>query len=811
MVQQTDGTDLRPAIDFHPIVDAFPDLVWAMDARGHCQFANRRWRDYTGQSPADTIGLGWQAAIHWSDLERVRSSWEGDGDGIAVDIGLRRHDGIYSRFTVTRTRLPDNEVEGISWCGTARPSDATARAIIDLKRAETLLEGEVRVLEMVALGRPLRAVLDALSRLVEEISSDCLCSILLVSPDRSHFRVGAGPSLPDEYNRILDGKTIDGGYGPCSLSVLRKEPVITADLANDPRWAGSVWPPLMKAYGYASCWSMPIMSGSGEVSGIFALYRRDPVSPTAAEQQLVDRFTKIAEIAINRSLADDALRESEARLLRTLAQLEQGQRLSKTGSFTADIQADTHQWSAEFYRIFDIDPAERPSLKAVRERIHPDDLELYGREIQRGVDGGNSDFIFRVVTREGEVRHLRGVAKIIERRDGRPIFMGTVQDITESTLAAAALLASESDLRRANAYLTEAQRLSLTGSFTWDVQADEHNWSEQIYRTFGFDPATKVTMSTIQRAVHPDDMAEVERVIGGAFEGKDFDIVFRIVTPAGEVRHAHVVGHRMEYISDRPVFVGALRDVTEQRRREEALEKARAELAHVARVTTLSALTASIAHEVSQPLSGILTNANTSLRMLASDPPDLDGAAAGVRRAIRDTDRATEVVKRLRALFARRPAAIEAVDVNEITSDVITLTAAELSRQRVIVQTDLDRDLPPASGDRVQLQQVILNLVLNAGEAMATINDRPRRLLVRTHTEAGGLISLSVEDAGPGFERGAAEKLFESFYTTKEGGMGVGLSISRSIIENHGGRIWAAANEAGGATFSFAIPGTSAR
>jgi signal transduction histidine kinase len=221
-------------------------------------------------------------------------------------------------------------------------------------------------------------------------------------------------------------------------------------------------------------------------------------------------------------------------------------------------------------------------------------------------------------------------------------------------------------------------------------------------------------------------------------------------------------------------------------------------------------LTASIAHEVNQPLSGIITNASTCLRMLAADPPNLDGARETARRTIRDGNRASDVIKRLRALFGRKDAAAETLDLNDATREVILLSLARLQRNRVVLQPELADDLPPVTGDRVQLQQVILNLLLNASEAMSIVADRPRQLVIRTERDEGGRVRLSVRDAGTGVHPEDLDRLFEAFYTTKSGGMGIGLSVSRSIIESHQGRLWAAPNDGPGATFSFSIPCESA-
>jgi signal transduction histidine kinase len=217
-------------------------------------------------------------------------------------------------------------------------------------------------------------------------------------------------------------------------------------------------------------------------------------------------------------------------------------------------------------------------------------------------------------------------------------------------------------------------------------------------------------------------------------------------------------------------------------------------------------LTASIAHELNQPLSGIITNANTCLRILAADSPDLDTARETARRTIRDGNRASEMIARLRAMFIKKESTTEPVDLNEATREVIALSSSEFQRNQVVIQSELADDLPTIIGDRIQLQQVIVNLVRNASDAMVDAPDRPRKLLIRTEREDGDRVRVMVRDTGVGFDRQSMEKLFDAFYTTKRDGMGIGLSVSRSIVERHHGRLWAEPNDGPGATFSFSIP-----
>jgi signal transduction histidine kinase len=217
-------------------------------------------------------------------------------------------------------------------------------------------------------------------------------------------------------------------------------------------------------------------------------------------------------------------------------------------------------------------------------------------------------------------------------------------------------------------------------------------------------------------------------------------------------------------------------------------------------------LTASIAHEVNQPLSGIVTNASTCLRMLAADPPNVDGARETAQRTIRDGHRASDVIKRLRALFSKRKATTESLDLNEAMREVLALSLGDLQRNRVILEAELASALPPVTGDRVQLQQVILNLLQNASDAMSSVDDRPRRLVIKTEHDNGDHVRVMVQDAGVGFPPQDADRLFDAFYTTKDDGMGIGLSVSRSIVEKHHGRLWAVPNDGPGATVSFSIP-----
>src|SRR3984957_11297259 len=394
------------------------------------------------------------------------------------------------------------------------------------------------------------------------------------------------------------------------------------------------------------------------------------------------------------------------------------------------------------------------------------------------------------------------------------LYTDSYREICECKRSKEELRRSEDRFRRREEFLKEAPRLTLTGGFAWRISTDEIAWSQQLYRIFEFDPAVRVTLELTASRVHSEDLPMLGDMLERTRnEAADFEYEHRLLMPDGSVKYIHLVAHATRDGNGRLEYIGAAQDVTQNQLAQDALSKARSELAHVARITSLGALTASIAHEVNQPLSGVITNASTCLRMLAADPPNIDGARETARRAIRDGTRASDVIKRLRALFTKKGMASEVVDLNAAAREVIALSESELQAGRVILRSELAEDLPPVSGDRVQLQQVILNLLLNATDAMSGVEDRPRQLLMKTEREGdeGDRVRLTVQDTGIGFEPSGVERLFDAFYSTKSGGMGLGLSVSRSIVESHRGRLGAVPNEGPGATFWFSIPHAGTR
>ena len=368
----------------------------------------------------------------------------------------------------------------------------------------------------------------------------------------------------------------------------------------------------------------------------------------------------------------------------------------------------------------------------------------------------------------------------------------------------------EEALRRSEAYLAEAQRLSHTGSWAIDYGNTKllHSSAEH-HRLFGFDPAGGMPPWREWRLrVHPDDRAMTDEVIGGSYRAHtDFELDYRICRPDGTIKYLHVVGHPvLNTAGDVVEFVGTSIDMTERRQAEESRQDTQNKLAHANRVATLGQLTASITHEIKQPLAATVANAHAALGWLGRRPPDLEEVRQALDRIVEVGHRAGDVVTQIRALVQKAPPRKDRVDLNAAIREVIELARGEAMRNDVSMRTQLADGLPLILGDRVQLQQVILNLVLNAVEAMGAERDGARELTIATGEDGAKDVSVTVRDSGPGLGPEGLERLFDAFYSTKPGGMGMGLAICRSIIDTHGGKIFAAANVPRGAVFCFTLP-----
>lgn len=412
---------------------------------------------------------------------------------------------------------------------------------------------------------------------------------------------------------------------------------------------------------------------------------------------------------------------------------------------------------------------------------------------------------------EGELIHTRldGTAVTVASRwsvqtdeQGHAVgVMETNNDISERKQA-------EDALRRSESYLAEAQRLSRTGSFGWNVASGKIVWSTETWRIFDYHTTIQPTIELALQRIHPQDLPLVRSMMERApLEQKDWSLEHRLLMPDSSVKHVQVVAHAVKDTAGNLEFVGAVMDVTAAKRAEEEMQQTRNSLTHANRVTTLGEMTASIAHEVNQPIAAVVVNAGAALRWLAANPPNHSEVEKALSRILKDGNRAGDVIARTRALAKRLPQRNDGLDINDAIREVIALTRSEADSHRISLHSKLERDLPLVSGDRVQLQQVVLNLVVNAIQAMAGEAEGARELKISSRRSDTKGVLVAVEDTGPGLDPADLDRAFDAFYTTKSDGIGLGLAICRSIIEAHDGKLWASSNKPGGAIFQFSLPG----
>ena len=644
------------------VLDTIPGMVWSGLPDGSFDFVNEPWLTYLGCSWEELSAQGGlRSVVHPDDLEGSDARWSATraaGRHTDHELRMRRADGQYRWFLTRALPLRDEQGNIVKWYGTATD-------IEDRKRTEMLLGGEKRLLEMIARGDSRALILDALCRLVEDLASGCLSSILLLDSNTNSLRHGAAPSLPTTYSAAIDGAVIGPSVGSCGTAAYRKQPVIVSDIATDPLWAD--FRELALGHGLRACWSTPILSSAGSVLGTFAIYYREPRSPNPQESILIEQITHLASIAIERAQAAQALQQ-QANLLeqahdailiwefpRTIVYWNRGAEQLYGFSREEAIGRLGHQL------LHTEHPMTTPEFEAALER----DGEWTGELTHTTRDGR------KIIV---ESRHV-----LMRETDGRRLVLETNRDITDRKLAEA-----------------------------------------------------------------------------------------------------------------------------EQKRGAEALREAQADLAHVSRATTMGELTASLAHEVNQPITAAVTNANTCVRWLAGDTPNIEEARDAAIRSAKDGTRAAEIISRIRLLFKKGITKRELVDVNEVVREMIVLLRGEATRYSVSIRTDLAADLPQLMADRVQLQQVMLNLIMNSIDAMKDV-DGTRQLAIKSQPAETEQVQVSVSDTGAGLPVQQADEIFNAFFTTKLQGTGLGLSISRSIVESHGGRLWAAANVPRGASFCFTL------
>jgi PAS domain S-box-containing protein len=699
----SDGSVKYVRVVGHPSTNEWGDFefvgaVTDITDRKRVEEALRRSEGYLAQAQSLTQSGSWAWNVHtdarfwsqetfrifgydpgkmtptWSDiLERTHPEDRGAIEQQAKLETTRREDSEFD----WRIVLPDGGIKHLhsishpvmDESGQIIEVVGTLMDVTERKRAEALRDGESRILEMIARDAPLEEILERLVRVVEAQFPGMFCSVLLLDNDGQHVRHGAAPSLPKSYVAAIDGLTIGPQGGSCGTAMYRKEPVVVTDILQDPLW--EQYRNVVELHGLRSCWSTPILAHSGKVLGSYAMYYREPRTPSPAETRALKMATHLAGIAIERKLTHERLQRSEA-------------------------------------------------------------------------------------------------------------------------------------------YLAEAQRLTHTGSWAFNARGPVY-WSEENFRIWGLDPQQGLPdRELVLQRIHPEDRDRVlEYALKAVRDKEDYAAEFRIVLPEGTIKYIHGLGHPVfSSTGDLVEVVGTQVDVTERKRAEQERERLRqlqADLAHINRVTTMGELTASLAHEIKQPMTAALTDARTCLRWLRRDEPVMSEAREAASRLVTDVSRAAEIISRISLLFKKVAPQRELVDVNALVREMIVLLRNEAARYSISIRSDLAEDLPNVMADRIQLQQVFMNLMLNGIEAMKDIGTGSE-LTVSSQRGEGSHVLLSVADAGVGLPSEIAMNVFDAFYTTKPQGTGMGLPISRSIIESHGGRLWATPNSGPGAVFLFTLP-----
>ena len=482
--------------------------------------------------------------------------------------------------------------------------------------------------------------------------------------------------------------------------------------------------------------------------------------------------------------------------------LSEGQRLAHMGSWAFNDSG--HYWSDELYKIYGVDPQNgAPTIDQYLALVHPQDRASMAETIRRMQEEHcGFDQIERIVRPDGQLRYIRAVAVPFIEQGVFKGFIGTTMDVTEQELLT-------QELRREQAYLAEAQSLAHIGSWATNFHTKQiFHISDETFRLHGFDPKDRTPLERFFDTIHPEDAATVTAAIDQAIQTRtDFDIrEYRVCHPDGAVRFVRAIGHHNPS-GEMGYYVGITMDITERKKAEQEREKLRqleADLAHINRVNMMGELAAALAHEIRQPIAASITSASACLRWLARDPPDLERARAAAARIEQDGNRAADVISRLRSFYKKgTPPEREMIDIREIVREMTALLRKEAVQHSIRIHSELDEAAPNVLADRVQLQQVFMNLMLNAIEAMKSTGGK---LTIGSRPAPEGQIVVSIGDTGVGLPAENSERIFDAFHTTKPQGTGMGLAITRSIVEAHGGRVWATGNQDAGATFHFTLP-----
>jgi len=736
-----------PASEHGPadFLDRIPGLIAVLDAQGRVEGASQRIIDYCGCTLDDLRNWFTHGTVHPEDVPKASEALThaiGTDTPFEVEQRLRRFDGVYRWFKTNGN--PSRNAQGDVICWYVLLTD-----IDDLKRAEqSSRESE----------RSLRLIIDAIPTV-------------------------AWSARPDGNAEFFNQQYLD--YLGVSLEEAREN-----------GWTAAVHPEDLR--GLADTWSRALTSGAPSEAEA-RLRRHDGVyrwfhfraSPFRDKDGNIIKWYGVNSDIEDRKQAEAALRRAEM--------------LRAEGLFLETIPAmmwrgaDSGELDYLNRRAVDYLGLSAADLSGGRlfEAVHPDDRDEAIRLWRAAVEASTSyEHVHRLRRRDGQYRWMRSVGEFSDGGgDGIRRWYGLVIDIDDRKRA-------EEELRRSAAFLAQAQRVTATGSLWWKVATGEIIWSDESYRVMDYPESITPSVERIMDRVHPDDRALVAATVDRMVrERSHMELEHRLLMPDKSVKHVRVL---IQYVGDQaghPEFAGAVTDITERKRAEVELQRTHAKLTRASQVATIAELSASIAHEINQPLASVVTASQACQTWLTNDPPNIERALTTLDRVVRDGHSAADVVSRIRALFQQVSPAKEPLEVAAVVEEVLRIIAVECRDNSIVVDTDVQT--APVLADRVQIQQVLLNLAHNAIESMVDVSDGAKHIAIRARSEGAEML-IEVCDQGCGLADPAA--VFEAFHTTKASGMGMGLAISRSIVEAHGGRLWASANQGIGTTFSFTLP-----
>ena len=800
---------------YRALVTVTSSLVWTATADGRF-IASPEWRTFTGQSREETEGSRWLDAVHPYDRDRANEIWRRSVVNTApfeTEYRIRRRDGVYVWHQVRGNAVlePDGAVR--EWVGLCVDIDERKAAA---EQREVLHRSVEQALELlVSVSAAASAALTTQAMVEKSLERIC-------SAQRWQFgQVWYPAGHPDTAGGRLTCANA-AAWNAWDFAAFRQLSAETA-IAPGEDLPGRVWetksatwfedlsfvdlgltgmgfapfPRLRPALdsGLKTALVFPVILGD-EVLAVFECYSREKRRPDRTILGAVDQLGRILGDFWVRKRSEAALRASEQRWRSVFEMSSLGVSLVDQGmKFVATNQAlqDMLGYTAE--ELLTIDPAEL---------LHEED-RIAGKDRFAALCSGERS-TYDVVTR---FRHKNGtpvwvnsfVSTIPGNEDNPPVYFSTAIDITARHKA-------ESELRRTATYLAEAEKLSNTGVWSRKIPGNELFWSPQEWKIFGLDAATPPSHELFLELLHPDDRPVFDEIAARAVAEKEpYDISYRAVLRDGTVKHLHTVGQPvLDERGEVVEMIGVTMDQTEHVHAQVAAEAAQTELARVARLTTMGELAASIAHEVNQPLAAVVANGNAALRWLDRPVPEMTEAKDALEGVIEEGTRASEVIGRIRALLRNRKPDYAATDINEAIREVLALTQNTLRGRNVMVQTSLPYEVPKVLGDRVQLQQVIMNLVINGADAMSAVTGRPRILRIGSHVNGAEHVVIMVGDSGTGIDEAVRMRVFDPLFTTKSNGMGMGLPICRSIVRAHGGELWTAPAQPHGTEFRFTVP-----